>query len=87
MLIFSSYTILYRIDNEYEKLSKRYNVAADKIKNVLAKKSVAQDIAVGKAIDLIKSSAKITEKKAEAKKKPAVSKKSDKKTDKKLKKN
>ncbi len=75
------------IEAEYDKLAKDYGVEADKVKNAIPAEEVAKDLAVGKAIDLIKENAVITgvEPKAEEKapaKKPAAKKTTKKAADK-----
>lgn len=76
-----------KIEAEYDKLAKDYGVEADKVKNAIPAEEVAKDLAVGKAIDLIKENAVITgvEPKAEEKapaKKPAAKKTTKKAADK-----
>lgn len=75
------------IEAEYDKLAKDYGVEADKVENAIPAEEVAKDLAVGKAIDLIKENAVITgvEPKAEEKapaKKPAAKKTTKKAADK-----
>lgn len=75
------------INEEYQKIADSYQMDAKKVKDYIPQEELVKDIVVGKAIELIKSSAEITEVKAEAKaaeadnteKKPA--KKSKKKAD------
>ncbi len=57
------------IEAEYEKLAKDYGVEADKVKNAIPAEEVAKDLAVGKAIDLIKENAVITEVESKAEEK------------------
>ena len=62
---------------EYDKLAKMYNMEADKVKAMVPASELVKDIAVSKAIDLVKASAEIKEvaKKSEAPaKKPAAKK-------------
>ncbi|MDL2324431.1 trigger factor [Ruminococcaceae bacterium OttesenSCG-928-A16] len=78
------------IDKEVERIAEQYKMEADKVRSIMPMDEVAKDLAVNKAIDLIKESATITEEKPKAKKaekaekapakKPA--KKQDKKEDK-----
>ena len=44
---------------EYEKLSENHNMDVDKIKNIIAEKDLRLDLAVGKAMDLVKENANI----------------------------
>lgn len=53
------------INAELEKMSAQYGMPADKIKELLPQEEFAKDIAVNKAIDLVRDSAVITEKAAE----------------------
>lgn len=74
------------IDAEFEKLTKQYNMEADKLKTMIPEEELVKDLAVQKAIDLVKSSAQIKEvekktEKAEVKK-PAAKKSAAKKTEK-----
>jgi len=65
------------IDAEFDKLAKQYNMEADKIKAMIPVEELVKDIAVSKAIALVKDSAQIKEvaKKSEtAAKKPATKK-------------
>ncbi len=61
------------INAEFEKLAKQYNMEADKIKAMIPEAELVKDIAVSKAIAVVKDSAEISEveKKSEAKKAPA----------------
>ena len=49
------------VEAEYEKLAKDYGVEVDKVKNAIPAEELKKDIAVNKAIDLVKNSAVITE--------------------------
>lgn len=71
------------IEAEYEKLAKDYGVEADKVKNAIPAEEVAKDLAVGKAIDLIKENAVITEVEPKAEEKAPAKKPAAKKTTKK----
>lgn len=53
---------------EYEKMSKNYGIDVEKVKSFLPEKDIRKDVAVNKAIDIVKNSAKITQEKAEPKK-------------------
>lgn len=71
------------IEAEYEKLAKDYGVEADKVKNAIPAEEVAKDLAVGKAIDLIKENAVITEVEPKVEEKATAKKPAAKKTTKK----
>lgn len=71
------------IEAEYEKLAKDYGVEADKVKNAIPSEEVEKDLAVGKAIDLIKENAVITEVEPKAEEKAPAKKPAAKKTTKK----
>ena len=71
------------IEAEYEKLAKDYGVEADKVKNAIPAEEVAKDLAVGKAIDLIKENSVITEVEPKAEEKAPAKKPAAKKTTKK----
>ena len=76
---------------EYEKLAGNYGMEVEQIKAAISEKDIAHDIAMNKAIDLVKAQAKVkdvaekTEKKAPAKKtaakKPAAKKTTTKKAE------
>lgn len=68
------------LDDEYAKLAEMYQMTVEQIKPYIPADELKMDTAVGKALDLIKASAEITEKKVEAKK-PAAKKTTTKKTD------
>ncbi len=70
------------LDAEFEKLAKQYNMEADKIKAMIPENELTQDVAVSKAIALVKESAKIkdVEKKTEKAEKPAAKKTTTKKS-------
>ena len=73
------------IEAEYEKLASQYNMEADKIKAMVPESELVKDIAVSKAIAIVKDSAEIVEveAKTEAKteeKKPAAKKTTTKST-------
>ena len=68
------------INAQYQKMAEQYNMEADKIKEIVPAEDVVKDLAMNKAIDLIRDSAVITEKKATAKKtaaKKSTSKKAE----------
>lgn len=73
------------LEAEYAKLAESYGVEADKVKSVIPAEEISKDLAVGKAIDLVKGNAVITEveEKTEekAEKKPAEKKKTAKKAE------
>lgn len=71
------------VEAEYEKLAKDYGVEADKVKNAIPAEELKKDIAVNKAIDLVKESALITEVEPKAEEKTAAKKPAAKKTAKK----
>lgn len=71
------------VEAEYEKLAKDYGVEADKVKNAIPAEELKKDIAVNKAIDLVKESAAITEVEPKAEEKTAAKKAAAKKTAKK----
>ena len=51
------------IEAEYEKIAKNYGIDVQKVKGVLPEKEVIKDVTVNKAIDLVRDSADVTEKK------------------------
>ena len=68
------------LEAEYKKLAEAYQMEVDQIKPYIPVEDLKMDIAVGKALDLIKKNAEITEKKVEAEKKPAAKKSTAKKS-------
>lgn len=50
------------INGEFEKLSKQYNIEAEKIKTMISSDNLKADILVRKAMDFVKDNAKITDK-------------------------
>ncbi len=64
------------IEAEYNKMAENYKLEVEKVKSFIPEKDLAKDLAVNKAIDLIKESAEISNKKPAAKraaaKKPAA---------------
>lgn len=72
------------INEEYARLAETYKMEVDKIKDMVPQSEFVKDLAVNKAIDLVKECAKITEKKeTAAKKEPATKKAAPKKAAKK----
>ncbi len=69
------------LEAEYAKLAESYGVEADKVKEVIPAEEISKDLAVGKAIDLVKENAVITEVEEKAEKKPAAKKKTAKKAE------
>ncbi len=73
------------LEAEYAKLAESYGVEADKVKSAIPAEEISKDLAVGKAIDLVKENAVITEveEKTEekVKKKPAAKKRTAKKAE------
>ena len=68
---------------EFDKLAKQYNMEADKIKAMIPESELVKDIAVSKAINVVKDSAEIKEvaqKSEAAAKKPAAKKTASKST-------
>ena len=59
------------IDAQYNKMAEQYGMEADKLKEIVPSDELVKDIAVNKAIDLIKETAEITDKKPAAKKSTA----------------
>lgn len=51
---------------EYDRIAKAYNMELDKVKEMVDAKAVGQDVAVKKAVDLVKEKAQIEEKPYEA---------------------
>ena len=56
------------IEAEYNKMAENYKMDVEKIKGFVPEKDLVKDLAVNKAIDLIKESAELTDKKPAAKK-------------------
>ncbi|MBC8569551.1 trigger factor [Zongyangia hominis] len=71
------------VDEELKKLAEQYQIEVEKVKMVIPEEEVKKDLAVNKAIDLIRDTAKVTEVAEEAKKEEAKEKKPAKKTTKK----
>ncbi len=61
------------IEEQYKKLAENYGVDVEQVKKAIPAEEVEKDIAVGKAIDLVKENAVLTDK-AEASEKPAAKK-------------
>lgn len=68
------------IEEQYEKLAKDYGVEVDNVKSAIPSEELVKDIAVGKAIDLVKENAVITEVEPKSEEKPAAKKTAAKKT-------
>lgn len=64
------------VEKHYEELAAQYGVDIERVKSAIPKTEIEKDIAVGKAIDLVKENAVLTEKAddGEAEKKPAAKK-------------
>ena len=62
------------MEKEYDKLSKAYEIDVDKVKAFIPAENLKEDMAVEKAIQLVRDSAKVTEKKASSEKKTAAKK-------------
>ena len=82
------------INAQIEKMANDYGVTVEQVKNAIPTEEIAKDLAVNKAIDLVKAEAVITEakktaakktttKKADGEEKPAAKKSTAKKTTKK----
>lgn len=56
------------LNEQYQKMAEQYNMEADKLKEIVPADDISKDLAMNKAIDLIRDSAVISEKKASAKK-------------------
>ncbi len=70
------------LDARFEEMAKQYNMDVEAVKNAVPADELAKDIAVGKAIDLVKENAVITEVEAKTEKKaPAKNAKPKKKAD------
>ncbi len=65
------------INAQIDKMAESYGITAEQVKNAVPAEEIAKDIAVNKAVDLVKEAAVITEAKA---KKPAAKKPAAKKT-------
>lgn len=75
------------IEKEVERIAEKYSMEKDQVKKLMPTDEISKDLAVNKAIDLIKEKATITEEKADkkekAEKKPAAKKPAAKKATKK----
>lgn len=69
------------MEAEYAKLAENYGVELEKVKASIPAEELAKDVAVGKAIDLVKESAVITEVDEKAKEKAPAKKNAKKKTE------
>lgn len=56
------------IDKQYEELSKSYRMDVDRVKTLLTREALLENIAMGKALDLVRDSAEVTEVKETAEK-------------------
>lgn len=65
---------------EYEKLASAYGMEVEQIKAAISEKDIIHDLAMNKAIDLVKSSAEVKDVKEKSEKKPAAKKTATKKT-------
>jgi trigger factor len=72
------------LNARFEEMAKQYGMEVDAVKNAVPASELAKDVAVSKAIDLVKASAVITEveKKTEKKAAKKTTKKTTKKTEK-----
>jgi hypothetical protein len=68
------------IEAEFEKLAKEYGIEIDKVKASIPEKELVKDLAVSKAMELVKASAKVAEVDQKTENKPAA-KKTTKKAD------
>lgn len=68
------------LEAEYKKLAEAYQMEVEQIKPYIPEEELKMDICVGKAIDVLKKNAEITEKKVEAEKKTTAKKSTAKKT-------
>ncbi|MDL2294786.1 trigger factor [Ruminococcaceae bacterium OttesenSCG-928-D13] len=59
------------IDEEIARIAEKYSMEKDQVKNIMPNDEIAKDLAVNKAIDLVKSKATITEEKAKKAEKKA----------------
>ena len=55
-------------ENEVKRIAEAYSMEADKVRGIVPEDEVKKDLAVNKAIDFIKSNAKVTVEKPKAKK-------------------
>ena len=69
------------VEEQIEKMAKDYNISAEQVKAAVPATEIAKDLAVNKAIDLVKENAVITEVKKSAAKKSTAKKTTDKKSD------
>ena len=59
------------LDEEYGKIAKQYGMEADKVKEILPAKEITMNLSMGKALDLVRDSAVITEVPEELAKEPS----------------
>ncbi|MBR2489739.1 MAG: trigger factor, partial [Clostridia bacterium] len=62
------------INEQIEKMAKDYGMEAEQVKAAVPAEEISKDLAVNKALDLVKESAVITEVDAKTEKKPAAKK-------------
>lgn len=65
------------LENEYKKLAESYKTDVEKVKKVIPAEDLAKDVAVEKAVDLVRENAVVTEAKAEKPKKAEKTAKKD----------
>ena len=68
------------LDARFEEMAKQYNMEVEAVKNAIPAEELAKDVAVGKAIDLVKENAVITEVEKKTEKKAPAKKAAAKKT-------
>ncbi len=68
------------LEGRFEEMAKQYGMEVEAVKNAVPASELAKDVAVGKAIDLVKESAVITEVEKKTEKKAAAKKTTTKKT-------
>lgn len=68
------------LNAKFEEMAKQYNMEVDAVKNAIPAEELAKDVAVGKAIDLVKENAVITEVEQKTEKKAPAKKTAAKKT-------
>ena len=68
------------LNARFEEMAKQYNMEVEAVKNAVPAEELAKDVAVAKAIDLVKESAVITEVEKKTEKKAAAKKTTTKKT-------
>ena len=68
------------IDKEFQAIADAYKMDIAQVKMYIPASEISMDVAVGKAVEVIKNNAEITEEKVSAAKKPAAKKTTTKKT-------